>query len=65
MTYAREKSAGDGAVSLVGAQGLRQVFAGIHGRYAEQIFYGPTAQHSALTRYNLQVPQAIAQFLKS
>ncbi|MCH3921620.1 alpha/beta hydrolase [Limosilactobacillus sp.] len=55
----------DGAVSHESAQGLRQDFAGITGTYQEREFRGPLAQHSALTRYNPAVAQAIAQFLKN
>lgn len=55
----------DGAVSHESAHGLRLDFAGITGTYQEKEFKGRLAQHSALTRSNPQVAQAIASFLKN
>lgn len=62
--YGTYRKGTDGTISNYSSRDLRRTYHGINGTYRELNVKGHLAQHSALTRYNPQVAQAVSQFLK-
>lgn len=62
--YGTYRKQSDGTISNLSSRDLRRTYHGIDGTYQELNVRGRLAQHSALTRYNPQVAQAVSQFLK-